>query len=398
MAFARYRAVLRQPAVGWLLVASLVGRLATPMSGLSLVLFAAAASGSYADAGAVVAAHTVGIAVSNPVLGRVADRLGQRRVLVPTAAIYAAALCSLTGVSRPGLPAMLALALVAGLSQPPVAASARALWPQVVTGQGELATLYAAEATLQEIGFIAGPAVVAAVTAALGAHAAPAFTGVVQLVGTTAFVAHPATTRRGMRAAATDRRRPLRSAGLQTLLVAGLCVVAGLNAVEVGVAAFAREHHAPASAGVLVAVWSAGSLVGGLMFGAQVAGSARRVLGWLLVATALGFLLLVAGRNTPELGALLVLSGVVIAPTLGCVYTLVSRVSSEGSATEAFGWMTSAFMAGAAIGSAVGGAMVQRWGTTAAFDVAALLSLGAVVVATVRRQTLDQEPHLAPAH
>jgi predicted MFS family arabinose efflux permease len=95
---------------------------------------------------------------------------------------------------------------------------------------------------------------------------------------------------------------------------------------------------------------------------------------------------------------LLVLSGVVIAPTLGCVYTLVSRVSSEGSATEAFGWMTSAFMAGAAIGSAVGGAMVQRWGTTAAFDVAALLSLGAVVVATVRRQTLDQEPHLAPAH
>ena len=68
----------------------LVARLPISMVGLGIVLLVEAATGSYGLAGAVSAVYVVANAVFAIVQGRLLDRLGQARVLVPVVAVFAA--------------------------------------------------------------------------------------------------------------------------------------------------------------------------------------------------------------------------------------------------------------------------------------------------------------------
>src|SRR3954468_10301168 len=104
------------------------------MAGVGIVLFVHAQPGSFASAGLVSGALAAGSAGSAPVLGRLVDRLGQTRVLVPRAVVDAAALGGLVALGALHAPviAMAAAALVAGLGAPPVGASLRALWPAML--------------------------------------------------------------------------------------------------------------------------------------------------------------------------------------------------------------------------------------------------------------------------
>src|SRR6185436_7008364 len=65
------------------------------------------------------------------------------------------------------------------------------------------------------------------------------------------------------------RRGALRSPGIR-VLVGSLGVAAlSLGVLEIGTTAFAEHHGSRADAGWLFALWSAGSLAGGLWYGAQ---------------------------------------------------------------------------------------------------------------------------------
>ena len=189
------------------------------------------------------------------------------------------------------------------------------------------------------------------------------------------------------RAAGHGALGALRSAGLRVLVVVTLPIGFCFGAMEVTLPAFAEDVANRAWAGALIAIWSAGSALGGLWYGARAwrSGIAERYvrLAWLLP---LGYLPLAAAPSLAAMVPLCVLAGVVIAPLLTAGNQLVGEVAPAGALTEAFTWPITALVTGLAAGNAAAGAVVEAADWRAAFLVAAGgAALGAAVALAGRR-------------
>jgi len=393
-----YRTVLRAPGVRWLLGTSLVARLPAAMANLAIILRVSGATGSYARAGGVTAAYVVGTGIMTPVLGRLADRIGRRPVLLLTAAVNAAGLISLAFIPVSHIVVVLVVAAVAGASLPPVVPAVRSLWASLVPEELQ-SGLYAVDATMQEATFMVGPTLVAVLSSLSGPPAALVACGVIGLVGTFAVSLHPAvvastasTGAERPRPASTRRARRFQPAGipgLGSLVVIVLVFLAAILVVEVTVVAFAGHAGAKNQSGILLAVWATGSMAGGLVFGARAAKFGARVLAPVLVGSAIGFLALVAAPGVAVLYGLLFLAGMSIAPSFSCIYGLVGGVSPADGSVEAFSWISSGIQMGAAGGAALGGLLVDDIGTRWSFAFAACCGLLTAGIAWWRSHNLQ---------
>src|SRR3954468_14103944 len=112
----RYARILRAPHVLALMVSALVARLPIGIDALAIVLFLREKTGSYAAAGIVSAAFALGGGAGAPLSGRLIDRFGHRRVLVPLALVHSGGLVLLVGLAFLDAPVVLLLpvALVGG--------------------------------------------------------------------------------------------------------------------------------------------------------------------------------------------------------------------------------------------------------------------------------------------
>jgi MFS family permease len=141
-----------------------------------------------------------------------------------------------------------------------------------------------------------------------------------------------------------------------------------LGAIDVGLPSLALHAGSRPSSGLLLALWSLGSLTGGLWYGSR---SWRAPLSYryrmLTIATFVSSAPLIGARTIPEgmIGA--VLAGLTIAPAFSCLYALIGRVATTGSETEAFTWAASSLIVGLSIGSALSGAAIDAAGVSGPF-------------------------------
>src|SRR6266540_1683645 len=98
--------------------------------GLSVLLHVRELTGSIAFAGSIVGAQLVAAALTAPILGRIIDRDGPRRVLVVTGTMCPLALLLLLFSRLLALPrvAMFAAAVAIGAFTPPVTVLVRSRW------------------------------------------------------------------------------------------------------------------------------------------------------------------------------------------------------------------------------------------------------------------------------
>lgn len=386
---ARYTAVLRGTGAAGPLSASVVGRLPLGMTGLAILLLVREATGSYASAGAVSAAYALALAVASPARARTADRRGPVRVLLMMSVLHPAALTALVllAATGTGAPTLAVPAVLAGATVPPVGAVMRALWAQLVEGPA-LTTAYAVEAVVIELCFVVGPLLVAVLATTLGPSAAVLAAAALTLVGTVWLTATSAV--RAVQPVGGNLHvlGPLVSPPVRGLLLAVGAVGAGFGALEVALPAFVEEAgRRPATAGVLLAVWSVGSMIGGLVYGAlHLTTPHRRQLPWLMGALAVGTgLPLLAGG--PAAGGLVLMSaalfvyGLAIAPFSACNSVLLGGSAPPGTVTEAFAWNSSMIFGGAAFGAAAAGVLVERSGVVPALLLAAVTGVGALLAA-----------------
>jgi MFS family permease len=387
---------LRLPIARQLLAIGLLARLPMGMLGLAIVLHVVRTGGSYAAAGASTAAVTVAGGVGGLLWSRLIDRRGPAAALVAAAALFVPAGLIVAAVRGDGPTALLlgASALV-GLSLPPITIIARTVWPSILGRGPLLETVYAVESTLFEVVYIAGPLVVA-LTAVVGSpRVAVVVATVVGAIGAVAYAARPAV--RAQRRTAEEAglvRARLTPAVWWLAALFGL-VVATLSATDVAVVARAG---AGASASLLIAVWSAGSLLGGLVYGAVGwHGSAIRRLVAILAGLAGTTAALAAARPVWSLVVLLVVAGAGIAPAMTCLSVLVEQVAPAGAVARAFGLVGAGSMAGSSIGSAAGGWVVDAAGAGATFLVAAAVVMAASGLAAVgARSAADAPAQAAP--
>lgn len=383
-----YRSVLSVPGSARLLTAALVGRLPQGMSSLAILLLVRGSTHSYAAAGLAVGSYTFANAAFAPVQGRLVDRFGRPIVLIPSALGQAVALVALVvaGAAHGSAAVLVVLSGMAGALLPPVAPTLRALLRQVFEDPEVRETAYALDSVVQEVVWTTGPLVVALIIAAVSPAAAVVLVGAVCVLGTLLFVRSPMARAAQPAQRAIDRTAVLANPQLRRLLAPVALTGFALGATEIGLPALALHAGSRTASGVLLAVWSVGSMVGGLAYGSRAWGFplASRYRTLLLAAVACTAPLILA-RSIPAgiVGSLL--AGLTIAPVFSCQYALVGRVVEPGTETEAFTWVSGALVGGVAIGTALGGALVGPGGIKAPFILACVATALAAAFAMSAR-------------
>lgn len=391
----RYRSVLAAPGCARVFGTALIGRLPQGMTSLAILLLVRAHTQSYAAAGVAVGAYDFATAGGAPVLGRLVDRFGRRRVLPPVAVAQCVALCALLIAAHAdaGAGALIALSAIAGSLMPPIAPAVRALLRDLLRDPDVRESAYALESVIQEVIWIAGPLVVGAVITVASPTVAVLVSTAVCIAGTTLFVTSPGARGRGVRAMHARRPQVLAIAELRAMLAPIFLNGLAIGAISVGLPALALHAGSRPATGVLLAVWSLGSVTGGLWYGAR---NWRAPLGRrypiLLLSGVVCTAPLILARTIPEgiVGALV--AGLTLAPAFSCQYALVGRAVPDGVETEAFTWVSSALIGGLAAGAALGGAAVASAGFSAPFVVGCAAMALAGLSAVRRRGHLERQP------
>ncbi|MFG3558908.1 MFS transporter [Micromonospora sp. NPDC047557] len=375
-----------------LIVLMTVAQLPVAMRQLLVVLLGHENTGSFATAGAASAGCGVGLALTAPFVGRLLGRIGHRPVLLSTGVVHLVALLGLAVTTRAA--AFVALATVAGLSTPPVLGSGRSQLARMVPSAA-LSRAYAINAVGQELLYVGGPLAVTLsllVSGPAGALLTFAVIGTAGLVGTALVVPrHTVDVRAAGRRPTTSGRATRR-----TMLSTHIGYMAAIGGMWVLVPAFATTVGHPDQAGLLVTLWSVGSLAGGLLLARRgrpgTPGGAYLTLVGTLALTSLALLL---PRTVPQMAVALAVFGLALAPFLAVTDELLARSTPASHLAEAYGWLQTAGQIGLAIGSATAGAVTDQVGNTPGFLVVSAALLLASAVAFTRRRSL-RLPSAAP--
>ncbi|MFE1957386.1 MFS transporter [Streptomyces sp. NPDC059479] len=400
-----YGRLLRTPGAWTFLLPGFAARQPFAMLTIGIVLLVQHTTGSYGTAGAVAAVTGVSMALFAPQSGRLADRFGQRAVLVPgvlTHTVSAAALIVLALADAP-LWALFIAAVPTGASVPQIGPMVRSRWAALLSGtpgtSSLLPTAAAFESVTDEFTFVIGPVLATALCTGVHPAAGLIAEAALTLVGGLLFAARrgtqPRTGRRGTDASGEPREpgEPRTSAlsvpGIRVLVVAFLGIGSVFGGMQVSLTAFAEEIGAPGVNGVLYGIFAAGNMLAGIVCGAVAwkTGPRRRLLfgytGLTLVASTLW-----AVNSAPLLAGLGLLVGLCIAPALITGYTLVESLVPASARTEAFTWLTGAVALGQAAAVTAAGRLADAHGASAGFMVPLVGTVLALATLVVLRSRL----------
>jgi hypothetical protein len=217
------------------------------------------------------------------------------------------------------------------------------------------------DSAAQELVFIMGPLTVAACTAVVAPLAALWVQIVLTLAGVAAFVG-AAPSRRWRPERDTERHwlGPLRHPGLAILVVAPAGIGYALGTLNLLVVGYTEQTPLPGGAPVLLALNASGALLGALAYGA-VRWTIQPPMRILLCAAGLltSYSLLTIVPSPPFMVALMVATGLFLAPMLTASFGLINDLAPRGTTTEAFAWLVTLFMAGSSGGAAAVGPILD---------------------------------------
>lgn len=365
-----YRKVLSTPGAAAFSASGFLARLPISMVTLGIVLLISARTDSYALAGGISAAFVVASCLAALLQGRLIDRLGQARVLIPGVTICTVSLSLLVWAVEAGhrAPLTYIFAATAGATMPAVGAAVRARWTYVLTNPAERQTAFAFEAVVDECIFLSGPPLATVLATTVDPAAGLVAAIVFGLVGTLIFCAlrgtepppHPGHTD-GVKVAMPWRR--LLPVALISFAMGGL-----FGSTEVVTVAFADSLGDKAIAGVLLALWALGSLVAGVITGAVAWRSppaTRMRLGVVALTVLMAPTPLIG--SSVAMGVLLFLAGFAIAPTLIAAVSFIEQTVPASRLTEGIAMLHTTMAAGIAPGAAIAGVVVDAHGPHAAY-------------------------------
>ncbi|BCW71927.1 MFS transporter [Arthrobacter sp. NicSoilB8] len=416
----------------------LFARLPLAMLTVGALTLVTAVTGSYAIGGAAAGAVGVGSALGAPVLGILADRLGQRGVLLVSAIANTIAIVALiltayliAGVQdlAAAVP-VLAAAFVAGASCPQVGPLARVRWMALTSraagaGRGagansaDLDTALSYESTADELTFVLGPALVGILASLLAPWLPLALAAALTVVLVPAFAVHPThhavvrTPRRpapgsaaGLAGHPTGERhcgtgastRVGTLAAVALPVLAMVCMGTFFGSTQTALSSFSASFATSEVAGLLYAVMGLSSAAAAL----SVAYWPRRFpvnARWIACAALMAGmapLLLLPSTALPMILVLLVL-GLPVGPLMVTVFAIGGLVAPAGKLGTVMTALASGIVAGTALGSSIAGQLAQSFGYSTAFLVpvcaaTALFLLGTAAAVVLRKQGRKTAP------
>ncbi|MEU2877561.1 MFS transporter [Streptomyces sp. NPDC007070] len=365
-----YGQLLRTRGAWTFLLPGFAARQPFAMLTISIVLLVQHTTGSYGAAGATAAVTGVAMALFAPYSGRLADRYGQRAVLLPGVLVHALAGLTLTALALAHAPlwVLFVAAVPTGASVPQIGPMVRARWGVTLKDSPLMTTAAAFESVTDELTFVFGPLLATALCTAVAPAAGLLTEASLTLVGGLLFAAQkrtqPPVVAPSDGHARVEHVSALSVPGVRVLIAAFLGIGSVFGGMQVSLAAFTESIGEPGLNGVLYGTFAAGNMLSGVVCGAiawKAAPQRRLLVGY--TALALAASALWTAHSVPLLAALGLLVGMCIAPALITGYTLVEGLVPAGARTEAFTWLTGAVALGQAAAVTVAGQLEDRlWG------------------------------------
>jgi MFS family permease len=379
MALDPYRRVLAVPAARQAILLGILLRV--PMFAGNVVLtlhVVGSLDRNYGQAGLVAAAATICIAISGPWRGRLLDRIGLRRVVLPSIVVTAVCWSIAPFV---GYWLLLALAALAGLFIVPTFSIIRQAVLAAVP-EADRRSALSLDSIAVEVSFMIGPlAGVWAATVWPTSWVLFAIGMCDVLAGAALWIADlPLTT--GAAPGQDDpaeripRREWFRPAFVAVCAATATATIV-LIGTEISIIAALRDFHAAGLIGPILAIWGLGSMVGGFIYGALHRSiPAFFLLGGLSLAT----LPIALAPSEWPLAALSFVAGIVCAPTITATVDQLSRVVPEQARCEALGCHGSSLTAGSAIGAPLAGVAIDWWGDGGGLVIVSVLGIAVAVL------------------
>jgi len=375
-----YTTLLKTRGVARIIAAQLTARFPFGMLSLAFLLHIEHTSGSYGVAGLVLAALSIGQAIAGPLTSRLMGILGMRPVILGTMIICSLAISTIA-LFPLGIAADMAVAFVAGLTMPPIQPAVRTIYPKMVNSK-QLTPLFSLDASAQEIIWVLGPVITTFVSIQIGTVWGIMLAVVFLVGGGIWFLTSPELGRVRIPRSKRKLGVVLKKPPVLLATIVGFLLVAACAAIEAGVVSTFGEGGA--EAGIVLAVFAVGSLVGGLSLGHKPIGPwalARR-----MAIVFFGTAIAAAWLNVWWLAITLFIAGIGIAPALAVMFAIVSSSVRFSDTAEAYGWVGTGQLIGAAVGSALAGFLIDGIGSVGAFVVAAALAFVGFLVPLLGRR------------
>ena len=372
-------------------VAGIIGRMPMSMFGLGTVLLISAGTGRYGLAGSVSAAGSIGGAACAPQLGRLVDRAGQGRVLIPVCLAFTVSVAGLVAAVTLHAPdwTLFLCDIAGGASMPQTGPMARARWSVLLAGSPRLHTAFSVESVADELCFVVGPAAVTLLATQVHPAAGITCAAGCALLGSLWFASQRSTEPPAVAVArpASERTRPrgrgarLAAPGLPVLVPVYLFLGAMFVTIDLSTVDFATRFGHKAESGLILACYAAGSGTGGLWYGSRNwRAPAWQRLAITLSLTVTGVCTFWAMPNPLVLVPVIYLCGLTIAPTLIAGYSLIESTSLPGRSTEAMAWLSTGISVGLACGATAAGFILDAFGPRGGYAFAAVAGVAATAM------------------
>ncbi len=385
-----YRDFLSLPDVKAMVLVGWIARLPSGMVGLSMLLFLRSALGSFALAGTAVGAYFLAMAITAPISGRIIDRHGPHRLLRVTGFSQPLMLLLLFAVVRSHAPhwAVVLASAAAGAFPAPISTLTRTVWRHRFADDKNRRMAFAVDAVTMELCFTVGPLIVAVLIALGGTTAAFLATTALMFIAFIVFLQSP-TLRYWHQQTATERHLlgPLTDPQLLLLFFTTVGLTTAFGLLEVGYPALATAMAIPALAGVLLAINSVGSAIGGAVYGAlHLKWSVERQFAVMLALMVAPLLLHYWISDLVLLGVVAFIAGATIAPSIAAQSFLVSRLAPAKYAAEAFTWSATFIVSGIGAGMALGGVLAEKFSAQTPFLAGAFITAAMALLALLLKR------------
>ena len=375
------RALLKTHGVLRMVLSQLFARFPFGMLSLAFIIHIQAVTGSYAMAGIVLGAETIGASISGPVLSRMMGHFGIRRVIGVATLVTSGSLLVIAFATDPVW--LILLGFLVGLSSPPIQPAVRTIYP-TITPKRLHERLYSLDATAQEIIWVLGP-VLATLIAAQAGNIAMMYTVVaIQLLGSTLFLLNQEVAKMKIQVSKNRVGRVLKNPVVAMVTFVGLLFVGSFSGIEVASVALFEKT----TAGLLLAIFSLGSFIGGFTIGARP--KSRWSLVQYLVIVMIGYsLIFIDPENAWWVGLSLFIAGLGVAPALGYLSLTIARTTTGGDTVEAYGWTTTGQLVGFSAGSALAGVAVDAVSPAAALLVSMVFGFATLIAALITARSIS---------
>ena len=354
----QYRNLFQIPQVKRLVASAIPGRLAYGMINISTYFYVYSVTHSITTAGLATGAETVTSSLTAGFRGGLIDRYGQTRPLSCFVPLWATCVVVLSTQHNPTL--ILINAAIVGLFSPPINLSTRPLW-RVAVGAENLRTAYALDTTMSSTTVIVGPVLATWLALNISGALALRMTASIMIIGGISLITMPLSRNWNPDVQAASAMSIIRHRGLQMLAIEGMVFGLGWGLLDISIPATATLNKTPHVAAPLLAILAASSIIGGLVLGSRksditpLSGFKRSS-----VAVALSTLPLPFINSTIPFGLALAAIGLSIGFAQVYHWEVVESVRPAGSATSAQAWLWTMEGATLALGTAIGGYLVEH--------------------------------------